>query len=197
MAFDRAWLRSQIPFYIKDNSLSVHLDTFIDLGAKRLSNILQCRELEGELVRSAGDSDSFIAMPSNVRRLLGVQYQNNAGQYVNLRSVGRHAAAPFKGVGQPQVYFIQDSNIYPAPFNDGNYLVQTMEEAVVPETGESAALTMYPYVFLYAALAEAYDWKEDEERRLHCEGKWMADAEQITRIYLSDRMGETPAVRAI
>jgi hypothetical protein len=47
--YNRNWLRTQIASFLKDQSLSSNLDTFIDLGAKRVSQVLECWEMEGLL----------------------------------------------------------------------------------------------------------------------------------------------------
>ena len=44
--YSRNWLKTQIASYLKDASLSAELDTFIDIGAKRISGLLECWEME-------------------------------------------------------------------------------------------------------------------------------------------------------
>ncbi len=194
----RAWLRQNIAGYLHDGSLSAELDTFIDLGAKRISQLMQCVEMEAEITRNKGDANNFIAVPADFQRLLGVQVADN-GTWRNLQAISRHDAAYFDGAGLAMVYRIDGGVIQPLPASDSDYRVQYLQEAIVPEDSAetNAVLSAYPMVFLNAALVEAYDWKQDFELVGRFEQKLMGDIRAITRIYLSERAGEVPAMRAV
>lgn len=196
--YNRDWLKTQIQGYLHDASITAHLDTWIDIGAKRVSQILQCAEMEAELTRSTGDANLHIPLSSTERRLLGVQWEQN-GIYINLESVPRHDAWRYKRNGNPAVYYIEGRKIWPAPFVDGNYKAQVLQEVVIPADGTSEvdALTAYPFIFLNAALAEAYDWKQDQEMLARYENKWTVEAREVTDLYMSERIGDTPAMRAV
>lgn len=196
--YNRAWLQEQIKGYLHDASVSAYLDTWIDLGAKRIAQTLQCSEMETELVRSAGDAENYLAGDTTLKRVLGVQWQGYSGSYVNLRSVPRHNAGQYKRDGQPAVYLIEDRKIYPLPFNDGNFKAQVLTEVEVPDdSSTNDVLTAYPFIFLNAALAEAYDWKQNQEMMARYEQKWANEAVAVTERYLSERIGDTPAMRAM
>ena len=196
--YNRDWLKTQIMSYLHDSSVSAELDAWIDLGAKRVSQVLQCLEMEGELTRNAGDTELHIVIPSLVRHVLGVQWSNYSGRWMNLRSVPRHDAGQYKRDGTPSVYYIEDGRIKPSPYVDGDYRAQVINEVVIPaDTSEVAALTAYPFIFLNAALSEAYDWKQDPEMMARYEQKWSTEADYVTALYLSNRIGDTPAMRAV
>ena len=93
---------------------------------------------------------------------------------------------------------MERQRIYPLPFTEGNFRAIFLVEVEIPVgDNETGALTSYPYVFLNAALAEAYDWKQDPEMNARYEGKWIQEASQVRDIYRSEHSGETPAVRAV
>jgi hypothetical protein len=196
--YNRDWLRAQIRGYLHDDSVDSISDTWIDIGAKRVSQILECAEMEADLTRATGAPDAFIALPSNVRKLLGVQWFN-ASRWSNLRSVPRHLASAYSSSGTPCVYKIESRNVYPLPYVDGDYKAQVLQDVVIPDDAftETPALSAHPYMFLNAALAEAYDWKQNMEMVQRYEAKWSAEADTISAEYNSEITGEVPAMRAI
>ena len=230
MAFTRNWLKTQIQSYLKDHSIAAELDTWIDVAAKRVSQVLECWEMEGEIENSlasklesgiidggsAGGGGTIIdggdaynddpesqltdnlLIPSNVKRILGVQYLHNT-KWQNLRSVPKHDAWQYKRDGLPHVYLVEQRRIYPLPLLEGNYKAQVLYEAAIPAGGdnEDAVLSAYPYIFLNAALAEAWDWKQDAEMASKFEAKWQEDANKVTDIYRGERSGETLSMRAM
>ena len=197
--YNRDWLRAQIASYLHDSSVIDHLDNWIDIGAKRVSQVLQCKEMMGELARSQGASDDFIELDTTTRHVLGVQWQDRQGRYINLESVPRHEAMYYKRTGTPSVYTIEQRKIYPLPFADGNYKVQVMQEVIIPSDGQAQvdALTAYPFIFLNAALAEGYDWKQNLEMLARYDNKLGAEVAEVTKNFMNERVGDTPAMRAV
>lgn len=227
--YNREWLKTQIQSYLQDSSITAELDTWIDLGAKRVSQVLECWEMEQDLTLglsglinncsldggdASGGGDAinggdafgnpeqsgqeYITIPSGTKRILSVQYRDDAILY-DLRSIGRHDSAGYKAAtGRPVVYLIEYRNIYPLPFASGDYVAAVLAEVVIPDgTGEVDALTSYPFIFLNAALSEAYDWKQDPEMMGRYENKWVAEAEQVKAIYNREKSGEVLAMRAV
>ena len=195
---NRTWLQEQIKSYLHDSTVDAQLDTWIDIAAGRVSQGLRCWEMEQELVRAAGSAENYIDLGTTTRQILGVQWQNNSGAYTNLQSVPRHDAGLYKRNGQPCVYLVEDRKVWPLPMIDGNYKAQVIQDVVIPAGLETTpALTAYPFLFLNAALAEAYDWKQDPEMMARMEQKWQSEADMITKTYLSERVGDTPAMRAV
>ena len=165
MAYDRQWLRDQVASYLHDAATSPLLDTWIDIGAKRVSSVLRCWEMESELsvglavvtelgvadggsasgggtIIDGGDAfagqvqqDSFITLPAGVQDILGVQWQNNSGEWINLTALSKHEAGPYKRAGTPSHYLIENRRIYPYPIADGNYKAQSVSEVVIPAGG--------------------------------------------------------------
>ena len=228
--YSRNWLKAQIASYLKDASLSAELDTFIDIGAKRISGLLECWEMEqvvsnsltfsfqqgildgggasgtSTVVVDGGDAynadpeaapKNYIEFYGLYKRLVAVQTLDN-GIWRNLKAVPKHEASAYKYSGVPLVYLVENRRIYPLPFLDGDYRAIFQAEIEIPVgDGEVDALTAYPYLFLNAALAEAYDWKQDEIMSARYEQKWMREAEQIKLVYRSEHSGETPSMRAV
>jgi len=198
--YSRNWLKETIAAYLHDSTVTAHLDTWIDMAALRVSQVLQCYEMEGEISRQTNvlPIQEYIPLTSKVRRLLGVQWKSTSGSFINLPSVGRHEAGYYKSDGSPSVYYIEGQKIYPLPFQDSEYIAQVIENVEIPDGDtEDPTLSAYPMIFLNAALSEAYDWKQDPEMMARYEQKWHQEAQQITATYLSERIGDAPAVRAM
>lgn len=229
MAYNRNWLKEQIRGYLKDGSVNDYLDTWIDLGAKRVSQVLECFEMEFEIFNSlsipiasgldggnasstnlvivdGGDAYSqdpeaqpteYITVPSIYRRLVQVQALRN-GEWYNLRPLGKHDASSYKVAGIPQYYLLEYRRIYPLPFIEGDYRAIFLREVEIPVgDNEDSVLTAYPFIFLSAALAEAYDWKQDPEMNARYEQRWTNEAVRVRELYRSEHVGDTPSVRAV
>jgi hypothetical protein len=119
------------------------------------------------------------------------------GQWRNLRSIVKHEAYEYKTSGVPKVYLLEDGKIYPYPMQEGTYRAIFLMEVEIPENDETPAVVAYPYVFLNAALAEAYDWKQDVEMAMRYEQKWQLEAIEARKLYRGEHAGETPSMRAI
>ena len=93
---------------------------------------------------------------------------------------------------------VEDSKVYPLPFAEADYRAIYLREVEIP-IGDNLddVLTAYPMIFLNAALAEAYDWKQDPEMSQRMTNKWFEEATAVTNNYLNERMGDAPAMRAI
>ena len=226
--YHREWLRENIKQYLHDSSLDAQLDTFIDLGAKRVSQILECWEMEqtisntiivqGAVVVDGGSAGSstdlilnggnafnssseappgnYIALPVGAKRILGVQVLDN-DEWRNLRAVGRHEAGKYKGTGTALYYVVEGREIQPLPVMDGTYRAQILAEVEIPLlTEEVQALTSYPFIFLNAALSEAYDWKQNEVMAQRYEQKFVIEAREVSDNYRNARGGEVLSVRA-
>lgn len=197
MIYNRDWLKNEIQSYLHDDSVTATLDTWIDMGALWVSQNLRCYEMEAEVTRNA--PDEFLQLTARHRHLISVQWLKNGMIWVPLKTLAKHEAQYYKRSGNPGGYYIEDRKVYPAPFVDGEYKARVLENVVIPDDGQTevAALTAYPFLFLNAALAEAYDWKQNEPLSARYERKAASQAEQVTADYLADRVGETPAQRAI
>ena len=229
--FDRDWFRAQLTSYLKDDSLDIELDTFLDLAAKRVSQVLRCFEMELQLtlglaplqdgvldggfasvntegVVDGGDAFAssfdatrpYMEIPGGLIAILSVQALGTNDTFYNLRSVGMHEANKWrKETGRAQVYVVENSNIYPYPFSEGSYKARILQEVEFPLQGNEvpAAITAYPFIFLDAALAEAYDWKQDEIMSQKYMQKWVAEAQTVRDNWENENAGEALAVRAV
>ena len=153
----------------------------------------------GDAYGDAVEGKPFFEMTNLHRRLLGVQWQNSQGIWENLRSVPRHEASRYKVNGSPRVYLVENRRVYPLPYQNGNYRAQMLFYPLIGVTADSTndTLESYPYIFLNAALTEAYDWKQDEVMHQRYESKWLREAQEVTSVYLGDRTGDTPSMRAM
>ena len=164
MAYDREWLREQVASYLHDSEATPLIDTWIDIGAKRVSQVLQCWEMETEVslglanlitdglvdggsatgggnVIDGGDAFNlqdelvpYMPVAATVKQVLGVQWLDQGGQWRNLVALNRHEARMHKREGIPSRYLIENRKIYPLAFQDGSYRAQLLSEVVIPET---------------------------------------------------------------
>jgi hypothetical protein len=228
--YDRDWLRQQVSSYLHDAKAATLIDTWIDIGAKRASQVLRCWEMESEItiglagVLQTGNLDGgsaagggvvvdggdafntqvdeplpYMDIPLSVKEILGVQWLDQEGQWRNLTALSRHASRAQKRAGIPANYLVENRRIYPYPYQAGQYRTQVIDEVVIPITSddEIPALTSYPFIFLNAALSEAFDWKQDDTMNARYESKWFTEATMITNNYQEDRSGESLAMRAV
>lgn len=194
--YNRAWLQSQIKSYLHDNSVSGSLDTWIDLGASRISRALRCQEMQVIATYNLADG-AGIPITADMVIIESLEYSGNQG-WQNLRSATRFQDQYFEGSGTPCVWLKQDGQIVPAPYSDGAYRLTYMGATEVPiDDSTTEVMTAYPFLFLNAALAEAYDWKQNPEQSARWEAKWINEAVDISAIYRSERAGDAPAMRAM
>lgn len=190
---NRQWFRDQLASYLKDATLSAEIETFIDLGAARVYDVLECREMEQELGKTT--TEEYIPYPADHKRTLSVQTRWN-GSWRNLRSMPRMDADIYRGYGIPQFYYIERNRIYFAPYIDGTYRLIYLQSKDVGDQHTADPIATYPRLFLGAMLAEAYDWKEDPEMANNWRDKWLTDAQAISTRYQSERAGDVPVMRA-
>jgi len=227
--YNRQWLQTQVASYIHDSSVTGLVDTWIDLGAKRVSQVLRCWEMERELtiglaaVTSSGILDGgsaagggviidggdafnledvalpYMEIPDTTKEILGVQWLDHQSQWSNLVALSRHEARRYKASGTPQRYLVEARKIYPYPYQAGEYRAQIIDEVIIPPTAddEVAALSSYPFIFLNAALAEGFDWKQDEVMNVRYDSKWINEATVVANNYMEDRSGESLAMRSV
>jgi len=193
----RANLRDAILLQIKDGSLSTLADLWIDAGASQLGEVLRCAEMETTITRNTGDPDVFITIPSDSVKLLEYSAEMS-GTWIPLQSIGKNARMPISD-GRPVSYYIHQGKLYPVPSEDRNYRLTYLAAPAIPEddAAESVFLQRYRPLFYFAALVEAYDYKEDAEMSQVFERKRNGLAAAITRRWESERIGDLPAMRSV
>jgi hypothetical protein len=153
----------------------------------------------GDAYNTSSQSLPYMEIGSTVKQVLGVQWQDQEGQWRNLVALNRHEARQYKRGGIPGRYLIEDRRIHPLPFIDGSYRAQLLSEVVIPPTPDDIidAVVSYPFIFLNAALSEAFDWKQDDVMNQRYEQKWFTEATTVRNAYMQDRAGESLAMRAM
>jgi hypothetical protein len=179
------------------NTLQVQIQEGVDGGSAGSSNVVVIDGGDAYNQDPASAPKEYIDFYGTFKRLVAVQAWDN-GIWRNLRMVPKHEASAYKHTGVPTVYHVEQRRIYPLPFLAGDYRALFLREVEIPiGDNEDDVLTAYPYIFLNAALSEAYDWKQDENMIARYEQKWQGEAEAVRTVYRSEHTGETPAMRAI
>ena len=193
--YNRQWLQNQIGAYSHDRNLGPLADTFIDIAITKISNILESQFNENRLDITLNNNQ--LLLPDDVVSVFIVAYLGTTG--IILRSVPTHQWSRYQDTGTPAIYQVRNDSINIRPFTEGNYAVWYYSRInLLDDPGAThPALTAYPFLFLDAALAECYDYKQDAELMQRYQDKWLAEVHEINRVTRKLRAGDAPAMRAM
>jgi hypothetical protein len=197
--YDRAWLRSQLSSWLHDKGLSTDdTDTFIDLGAMRIGQML--RATENQYTVDWTLNDDLSALPDDFVAIRTIRHPGNNGLFA-LHSTSSHEIENMqdRSGGQPLYYQLRGGKIAVRPFVSGTYELTYWGRTDIDEqsTATHPALQAYPYLFLNAALEAGYQWKQDEQLRLSIQSQWLGEVREINRVAARRDAGDAPAQRAM
>lgn len=193
--YNRQWLQNQIGAYSHDRNLGALADTFIDIAITKISNILESQYNETSLTLTLNTAGPDL--PADVVTVSQVAYLGD--RTIQLRSIPTHQWTYYQDTGTPAVYQTKLDRLLIRPFMAGNYGIWYFSRmTLLDDPGATLpALTAYPFLFLDAALAECYDYKQDAELMQRYQDKWLAEVHEINRVTAKLRAGDAPAMRAI
>lgn len=196
MAYDRAWLRSQLASYLHDNELGTLLDEFIDSGAQRIGQLLQSQYNEVSVQRQF--NEATFPIEDEWKTIRNIEYQGNRGPATLVKS-NQHKFNYYTQTGIPAVYRVSGNAIEVRPFTAGlfNVIYYGRVDIGSQATDTNNALQNYPFLFRSAALAEGYDYKQDYESADRYAQKWVGEATEINFTSAALRQGDAPAQEAI
>ena len=191
--YNRQWLQNQIGAYSHDRNLGALADTFIDIAITKISNILESQYNENSQLVTI--TSNPWTLPDDVVSVSAVGFQGGA----ILRSLPTHQIRRYPETGTPAFYRIKVNNVRFIPFMAGEYGIRYFSRInLLDDPGAThPALTAYPFVFLDAALAECYDYKQDAELMQRYQDKWLAEVHEINRVTSKLRAGDAPAMEAM
>lgn len=199
MAYDRAWLRTQIGNFIHDTTTGLE-DTFIDMATKKVGVMLEGQA--NQLTTTYNIATADFPLPDEAISIRVLAYRTAQDSYL-LRSVPTHQLANYNDTGvasgSPAVYSIIGGVLKIRPFIAGDYDVTTFTGVDIGPAASDTndSLEQYPYIFLDAALVEAFDYKQDGTYAGRYESKWLGAVEQVNRVSRKLDQGDVPAMRAM
>jgi hypothetical protein len=193
--YSRDWLRTQIKAFIHDANTGLE-DTFIDVGAIKLGQMLESRE--NQVTSNVNITESEHAVPAEWVSINLVEYPADSTMYA-LLSVPKHNLANYGNTGMPAVYNMLGGVLRIAPFVGGTYQVTRFEKVTIPadDAGTNGALEANPQVFLSAALIEAFDYKQDAGMVQRYSVKLENEVRQINLATRRLNRGDAPSQRAV
>lgn len=164
-------LKASIADWLNRDDLTAQIPDFISFAEARLNRTLRTREMLTR--RRTVTTDGFIALPFDYLETYQLQLPANATQTPDpLTYIGPDEAARYKAqgiTGNTRYYTIIDGafELIPAPSSPGAELTITYY-AKVPSLSASQAtnwlLTKAPDLYLYATLANAAPYLQNDER---------------------------------
>ena len=197
--YNRAWLRSNVASYLHDQNLGSTVDTFIDIGALRIGQMLE--STANEKLSQFTITDATNPLPDDIVRMRAVFYQLDNGQSVALKSMPTHAISAYvlSSTSTPLFYTIVGDNIVVRPYTAGTYELDYWSTVTIGDNDADTnpALTAYPFIFLNAALEAGYQFKEDESMMMRSQALWTDEVTQINRASRKLAAGDVPAARSV
>lgn len=187
MALDGTYtgLQASIASWLHRSDMTAIIPDLVILAEARIARDLRLRRQVTNVTLSTIAATQAVALPSDYLELEnlsvisgGVNVQLN---YINIESLNvKYPDGSYSGV--PKVYTFESSNILLGPTPDAIYSLDAYyyaRFASLTVTPANWLLTNHPNIYLYAALAEAGDWTQDEKNLAKWEAKYHADVEKL------------------
>lgn len=160
-------LKAAVASWLKDTSLTSQIVDFITLGEARINAELRVRsmEVQGSAVTVGGTPT--VALPTGYRDAKWLYLATDPKIRLEYAS-GEQIAQTYAGSssGMPRVFAVEGENWRLGPTPDGVYTIQYLiHKTATPLSGSTATNVLFPrynYLYLYAALIEAWNYLEDE-----------------------------------
>lgn len=167
-------LKAAVASWLKDSSLTTQIVDFIALGEARISAELRVRAMEtaGTLTTVAGTAT--VALPANFRAFKWLYVDGDPRRKLDVSS-GEQIYQTYAGAttSKPALYSFSGDNLLLSPTPDSAYTLGYLAYiAPTPLSGSTATNTLFPryaYLYLYAALIEAWNYLEDDAQVLKFE----------------------------
>jgi hypothetical protein len=188
---NRDTLAAEIASYIHRTDLTAEILGFIDLTTKRLGRDLKSLENEKTLDPFTMATNPQV-LPADFVTLRELTYESGSG-VVFMKAAGLRELARYSGSragNNPVYYAVKGRSIQVAPTRLGDfqltYFSSPLELAAGTDT--NAVLMTFPYLYLYAALMEAFFFIQEEK------GHQMARANYLTELRAANISAEKARV---
>ncbi len=163
-------LKTAVDNWLARTDLSGRSPEFITLAEARMNRELETRSQEKRTTATLVASDAYVSLPTDLRRIREVRLNTSPITVLNYHSP--HAIDreyPSTGTGKPVAYSIIGTEIYFRPTPDSGYTAEIMYVADIDALGDATAtnniLARHPDAYLHGALAEAFGYLMDDQRR--------------------------------
>lgn len=197
MSYDtRLDLANNVAGYLHRTDITSQILDFITLATKRIGRELRSSENEVSAVFTMVTNPQ--GLPADFRSLREIYYQSNGGntelRATSLQELARNSFPPG---GKPRFYSIQGTVLKTAPTSLMDYQILYFAEpaALVNDTDTNSVLQVYPDLYLYATLMEAYFYTQDGDLFSAAQQTYRAQLKQINIVSESARVGAAPAMR--
>tara|TARA_R110000765_G_scaffold93492_2_gene176304 strand:+ start:1598 stop:2227 length:630 start_codon:yes stop_codon:yes gene_type:complete len=163
-------LKTAVDNWLARTDLAGRAPEFIALAEARMNREIETRSQETRITSTLTAGDEYVSLPNDVRRIRHVRL--NTSPITNLSFMTplvidrTHSST---GQGKPQNYSVIGTEIYFRPIPDAAYTAEIAYVASIEPLSDSVAtnniLTRHPDIYLHGALAEAFGFLMDPQRR--------------------------------
>ena len=163
-------LKTAVDNWLARTDLAGRAPEFIALAEARMNREIETRSQETRITSTLTAGDEYVSLPNDVRRIRHVRL--NTSPITNLSFMTPLAidrAHSATGQAKPLNYSVIGTEIYFRPIPDDAYTAEIAYVASIEPLSGSVAtnniLTRHPDIYLHGALAEAFGFLMDPQRR--------------------------------
>jgi len=163
-------LKTAVDNWLARTDLAGRAPEFIALAEARMNREIETRSQETRITSTLTAGDEYVSLPSDVRRIRHVRL--NTSPITNLSFMTPLAidrAHSATGQAKPLNYSVIGTEIYFRPIPDDAYTAEIAYVASIEPLSGSVAtnniLLRHPDIYLHGALAEAFGFLMDPQRR--------------------------------
>ena len=177
-------LKTAVDNWLARTDLQGRAPEFIALAEARMNRELETRGQEKRIVSTLVAGDEYVSLLNDIRRIRHVRLNTSPITNLNFRTpLAIDAEFPGTGRGKPQAYSVIGTEIYFRPIPDDAYQAEIHYVADLDGLSETVAtndiLLRHPDVYLHGALAEAYGFLMDPNRRAQHDAMFKAGLKEI------------------
>lgn len=163
-------LQTAVDNWLARTDLAGRSPEFITLAEARMNRELETRSQEKRVTATLTANDAYVSLPTDLRRIREVRLNTSpitVLDYYSPHAIDREFSST--GSGKPKAYSIVGTEIYFRPTPDSGYTAEITYVASIDaldgDTATNNILSRHPDAYLHGALAEAFGYLMDENRR--------------------------------
>jgi len=163
-------LKTAVDNWLARTDLAGRAPEFIALAEARMNREIETRSQETRITSTLTAGDEYVSLPNDVRRIRHVRL--NTSPITNLSFMTPLAidrAHSATGQAKPLNYSVIGTEIYFRPIPDDAYTAEIAYVASIEPLSDSVAtnniLLRHPDIYLHGAVAEAFGFLMDPQRR--------------------------------
>ena len=177
-------LKTAVDNWLARTDLQGRAPEFIALAEARMNRELETRGQEKRIVSTLVPGDQYVSLLNDIRRIRHVRLNTSPITNLQFRTpLAIDTEFPGTGQGKPVSYSVIGTEILFRPIPDAAYQAEIHYVADLDGLSETVAtndiLLRHPDVYLHGALAEAYGFLMDPNRRAQHDQMFVAGLKQI------------------